>query len=105
MCGWIIKRDRTIKVTSALRDLSGRQQGKTHHAMSDHERDCRLLPFGKRHETPCKLAHHVAVESDIARSPRPVEDREQRQRVVGSFTQRFSLLDQHTRLLIRRLRL
>ncbi len=105
MCGWIIKGDRAIKVSSALRDLSGRQQGKTHHAMSDHERDCRPLLFGKRHETRCKFAHHIAVESDIARSPRPVEDREHRQRVLGSFTQRFSVLDEHTRLLRRRLRL
>src|SRR5262249_50655325 len=71
------------------------------HVMSDHERNCRPLLFGKRHETRCKFAHRNAVESDVARSPRPVEDGEHRQRVLGSFT----VLDQHTRLLISRLRL
>jgi predicted ATPase len=51
--------------------------------MPDHERRCRFLLLGERHELGCKLSHHVAVECDVARRPEAVEDRKQQQWVFG----------------------
>ena len=54
------------------------------------------LFLGERQELRRKLAHHVAVERHIARDPEAVEDREQKQRVIGRLPERFSLFDQQT---------
>ena len=96
MLGRIVKRDRLIEVCSAFRDVSRKQQGRAHEAMSDHERDCRPLLLGERQELRRKLAHHVAVERHVVRQPKAVEDREQQQWVFERLSERFSLFDQQT---------
>ena len=96
MLGRIVKRDRLIEVRSAFRDVPRKQQGKTHKAMPDHERNRRSLLLGERQELRRKLAHHVAVERDKVRDPEAVEDREQQQRIFGRLSERFSLFDQQT---------
>ena len=99
MLGRIVKRDRPIEMRSAFRDVSRKQQGNAHEAMPDHERDCRALFLGERQELRRKIAHHVAIERHEVRDPEAIEDREQQQRVFGRLSERFSLLDQQTRLL------
>ena len=94
MLGRIVKRDRLIEMRPALRDVSRHQQGDTHQAMPDHERDCRPLLLGERQELRRKLAHLVAIERHIVRDPEAIEDREQQQRVFGRLAERFSLFDQ-----------
>ena len=83
MLGGIVKRDRLIEMRPAFRDVPRTQQGNTHEAMPDHERDRRSLLLGKRQELRRKLAHHVAVERHVVRDPEAVEDREQQQRIFG----------------------
>ena len=73
--------------------------------MPYHERDGRALLLGKRQELRRKLAHHIAVERDIARDPETIEDGEQHQRVIGRFSKRFRPLDQRACQIERRLRL
>ena len=96
MLGRIVKRERLIEVRSSFRDVSRTQQGNTHEAMPDHERDRRPLLLGERQELRRKLAHSVAVERHIVRDPEAVENREQQQRVFGRLSERFSLFDQQT---------
>ena len=75
--------------------------------MAQHERDCRPLFLGERHELRRKLAHHVAIERDNVRDRDAVEDREQQQRVFRRLPERLGLFDQqmsalHGRLGFRR---
>ena len=96
MLGRIVKRDRSIEMRSALRDVSRVQQGNAHESMPNHERDCRCLLLGERQELRRKLAHRFAVERHEVRDPEAVEDREQQQWVFGRLSERFSLFDQQT---------
>jgi hypothetical protein len=64
--------------------------------MPDHERDSRPLFLGERQELHRKLAHHAAIERNVAHAPDAVEDRKQQQRVFGCLSERFSLCYQQT---------
>jgi hypothetical protein len=94
MLGRIVKRNCLIEMRSACPDISRTQQGNAHDAVRYQERSGRSLPLGERQELPRKLAHHVAVERYVVRQPDTVEDREQKQRVLRSLSERFSLFDQ-----------
>src|SRR6516165_7715938 len=96
MLGRIIKRDRAIEMRSRIRDVPGRQQGHTHEAMPDHERNGRPLRLRERQELCRKLAYHVALEGDVVRDPEAVENREQQQRIFGGLSERLRLFDQQT---------
>ena len=96
MLGGIVKRNRSIEVWPAFHHIACKAQRNTHEAMAQHERDCRPLFLGERHELRRKLAHHVAIERDNVRDPDAVEDREQQQRVFRRLPERLGLFDQQT---------
>jgi len=93
MLGRIIKPDRPIQVSPAPHDVPGKEQGSSHDAMLDHERDCRPLLLRKCEELRREIATDIAIESHKVRDPEGVEDRKQQQRVFGRLSQRFGLLD------------
>jgi hypothetical protein len=62
---------------SRFGDSTGDQEGSTHEAMPDHERDGRPLLLGERQELRRKAAHGIAVERYIIRDPKTVENRKQ----------------------------
>src|SRR6516165_1677834 len=103
MLGRIIKRDRAIEMRSRIRDVPGRQQGHTHEAMPDHERNGRPLRLRERQELCRKLAYHVALEGDVVRDPEAVENRKQQQRILRGLSERLRLFDQQTCLINSRL--
>jgi hypothetical protein len=70
--------------------------------MSNYEREGRPLLLSEREELRRKGAHRVAVERHIVRSPDAVEDRDQQQWVFRRLSERFSLFDQQTCLLLSR---
>ena len=62
MLGAIIERKRTVKMRSTFSKVSCEQQRDAHHAMPDHQRDCRPLFLGERKELRCVVATHITVE-------------------------------------------
>ena len=55
--------------------------------------------LSKRHKLRRNFARRFAIECHHVRGPRAMEDREQQQRVFGSFSEHFRLFDQHPRSL------
>src|SRR5664279_385375 len=99
MLQWIVEGDGLIVVCSTLRDTSRQQRGIAHDAMPNHNWDCRPLLLRERQELRREITTDIAVEGRKIRYPEGVENLEQQQRVFGRLSQRFSLLDQQTRLL------
>ena len=62
MLGRIVKRQRAIQMRATFREVSRKQQGKSHEAMPDHERGCRPLSFGQRQEVCSEIATSIAFE-------------------------------------------
>jgi hypothetical protein len=77
MLGRIVKRDRLIKVSPAGGDVPRSQQGNSHEAMPNHERDCRPLLLRERQELRREIATDIAIECHKVLGPEGVEDREQ----------------------------
>src|SRR5580698_11008673 len=71
--------------------------------MSNHEWGCRPLLLRQCEKLRCEIANDVAIEGHKVRYPEGVKNGEQQQRVFRRLSQRFSLLDQQTRLLRSRL--
>ena len=63
----------------------------------------RALLLGERQELRCELTGRVAIECHKVSDEKAVENREQQQRIFWGLAERFSLLDQQTRLLRSRL--
>jgi len=61
--------------------------------MGQHDRKGPTLLLCKRHELFGKTAYRVAFVRDEGSKPEAVEDREQKQRIVGRLSECFSLLD------------
>src|SRR3974377_119126 len=98
MLSRIVKRECLIVMRSAFRDVPSQHQRSTHQAMPDHEWNDLPLLLCERHELRRQLARLVSVERHIACCPGAIEDREQQQWVFGRFSERFSSLDELTRL-------
>ena len=71
--------------------------------MPNHKRDWSLPASRRAPETAPQGRAHIAVECHKVRDPKAVEHREQQQRVFGRLSERFSLFDQQTCPLRRRL--
>jgi hypothetical protein len=56
-------------VHPSFRDISREQQGVSHKAMPDHERDCRRLLLRARQELRREIATNIAVEGRKIRTP------------------------------------
>ena len=71
MLGRIVKRDRSIEMRPPFRDVARVQQGNTHDAMPNHERDRRSLLLGKRQELRRKLAHTSPLNATKLATQKP----------------------------------
>ena len=93
----IIECDRPIKVLSAFCKLTEVQQGSAHEPMRRSLPEL-WLPASRQvlGTAPAKIAYSIAVECHVVRCPETEKDRKQQQRVFESFSERFSLFDQHT---------
>ena len=83
--GRIVKRERLIKVSQAFRDVPRRHY--PHHAMPNHQRDCRPLLLRERQELRREIAMDIAIECHKVHGKEGVEDQEQQQRVFGRLSQ------------------
>src|SRR5260221_579966 len=93
----VVERECVVELDSRFLDVSCEQEGIPHDAMTDHDRNGRLLLLCESQELRRKLAVHVPVERHEARDPDTVEYREQQQRVFDWLSERVGLFDQQVR--------
>jgi hypothetical protein len=95
----IVERDRAIEMRSSFRRVSGAEQRHPSEAMPNHEGDRPPMLLCERQELRRESANGIAIECHVVRYPEGVANLEQQQRIFRRLSQRFSLLDQQTRLL------
>ena len=88
MFGSIIKRERVIVVRSTFCDVTSMQRGHAHESVTNHQWNGRPLVLCECQELRREVTTDIAVERDIVRDPKAVENREQQERVFGRLPQR-----------------
>ena len=92
----VIKRDSSIEIVTAFRDVARPKQGRAYEAKCERKHHRRSVVLRQRQELRRKVARNMAFGFDYGRGDDRIEHGEQQQRIFERLAKSFGLFNQHS---------